>query len=185
MLCGESIYLRLVEEGDLPSLMAWRNRPDVWGHFYNKFPLSLWGQRKWFEQIQQSYEKKFFIICLCEDDRPIGTIALNNLDFANQSLEVGNVLVGDSDSQGKGLGKEALTILLDFCFSELNMNRVFLHVFRENASAVCVYEKCGFSIEGILRESHFSGGEFKDTLVMSLLRKEYKKAIEKAAAEGP
>jgi len=173
MLCGKNIYLRLIEELDLKLLVTWRNRPEVWENFYNKFPLSNSGQREWFEQLQKMQNKKMFMICLHEDDSPIGTIALENIDFTNQSLEIGNVLVGAPDCKGRGYGQESLSVLIEYCFSELNMNRVYLHVFSCNDSAIRIYEKCGFLVEGTLRESHFRGGQFRNTLIMSLLRKEF------------
>jgi RimJ/RimL family protein N-acetyltransferase len=53
------------------------------------------------------------------------------------------------------------------------VNRVFLRVFADNASAVRGYVKVGDQHEGRLRQDRFQDGRDLDTLVMGLLREEY------------
>ena len=173
MLVGKLIRLRLVEEEDLPLLVAWRNTPLIWACFFNKFPLSLVGQNEWFASLVKDQSKQLFVICKVEDNKPIGTIGLDHIDFANQSAEFGNMLIGKQECIGKGYATEATELMLSYCFLRLNMNRLYLKVYADNARAINLYERCGFNVEGTLREAHFDGGGFKDLLVMSILRGEF------------
>jgi len=173
MLIGKRVRLRLVEEEDLPLLVAWRNTPSIWAGFFNKFPLSMAGQKAWFANLVADQRKTLFVICTLEGDEPIGTIGLEHIDFANQSTEFGNILIGKQECIGKGYATEATELMLSYCFLRLNMNRIYLEVYADNAKAVKLYERCGFRIEGTLREAQFEGGVFKDLLVMSILRREF------------
>jgi RimJ/RimL family protein N-acetyltransferase len=174
ILVNTLVRLRLVEEQDLPLLVSWRNTPTIWANFFNKFPLSTAGQRGWFASLVANQSKKLFIICAAEDDEPIGTIGLDNIDFANQSVEFGNILIGKQEYVGKGYATEATRLMLSYCFSRLNMNRVYLVVYADNARAINLYERCGFKVEGTLREAQFADGVFKDVLAMSILRREFR-----------
>lgn len=173
-MVGEHVILRAVEEKDLPLLVAWRNTPSIWAGFFNKFPLSMAGQKAWFASLAADQHRQLFMICALEDGNPIGTIGLDHIDFANQSAELGNVLIGKQDALGKGCATEAVTLLLSYCFLRLNMNRIYLEVYFDNFRAVKLYERCGFTVEGTLREARFEGGEFKSVLAMSVLRREFR-----------
>ncbi|HPX97256.1 MAG TPA: GNAT family protein, partial [Thermotogota bacterium] len=74
----------------------------------------------------------------------------------------------------KGLGTEAFQILIDFAFTELNMNKLKLFVFSFNKRAMRSYEKNGFKVEGVLRQEIFRDGQYHDEIVMGLLVSEWK-----------
>ena len=176
MLIGKLVSLRLIEEEDLPLLVAWRNIPSIWACFFNKFPLSIAGQKEWFANLVRDRSRKLFVICTAKENEAIGTIGLDHIDFANQSTEFGNILIGKQEYMGKGYATEATELMLSYCFLRLNMNRVYLKVYADNVRAVGLYERSGFKVEGTLREAHFDGGVFKVVLVMSILRREFRAA---------
>ena len=173
MLIGKLIRLRPVEEEDLALLVRWRNEPRIWVGFFNKFPLSMGGQKAWYADLGRDPARKLFMICTLVNDAPVGTIGLDHVDFPNQSAEFGNLLIGEIDALGKGFAEEATCLLLAYCFQRLNINRVYLKAYADNGEAIRLYERCGFRREGILREAQFEGGRFLDVLVMSLLRREF------------
>ncbi|AIT27290.1 spermidine N(1)-acetyltransferase [Bordetella holmesii 30539] len=55
----------------------------------------------------------------------------------------------------------------------LNLHKVYLVVDKQNEAAVHIYQACGFSVEGELREEFFSNGRYRDAYRMSLLQSEY------------
>lgn len=173
MLIGKQVKLRLVEEEDLSVLVDWRNTPEIWAAFFNKFPLSNAGQSKWFANLVTDQTRQLFMICTIEDNKAIGTIGLDHIDHANQSGEFGNILIGETEYQGKGLALDATLTLLWFAFTGLNLNRIYLQVFSRNKIAVNLYCKCGFQKEGLLRQAIYKAGEFQDVVVMAILREEF------------
>ena len=69
-----------------------------------------------------------------------------------------------------GYGCDAVTTLTEFCFTQLNLHKVYLHVFDSNTRAIRCYEKAGYKVEGRLVGHHFSNGKYEDVLVMARIR---------------
>ena len=63
-----------------------------------------------------------FVICLAEDERPIGEVMLADIDHVNGSAEIG-IFIGEPDEWGKGYGTDAVRALVDFGFAELRLER--------------------------------------------------------------
>jgi diamine N-acetyltransferase len=82
--------------------------------------------------------------------------------------------LGEKSAWDKGYGTEATRLMVRYAFDTLNLNRVWLHVYEDNEHALHVYPKVGFRIEGRLRQSFFRDGRYWDTLVMAVLREEWK-----------
>lgn len=69
----------------------------------------------------------------------------------------------------KGLGSEAIRLLLRHAFQELRLHRIGIRVLAYNTRAIRAYEKCGFVIEGREREAAFVNGAWHDDVMMGLL----------------
>ena len=65
--------------------------------------------------------------------------------------------------------------LLKFSFCNKNYNRVQAMVIPQNTGCKKTLEKCGFKLEGLLREYEFEHGEYVDLQVYSILKREYSK----------
>ena len=73
----------------------------------------------------------------------------------------------------KGYGTDTLHALLRFLFLKMNLNRVQLDTWSGNTRAIRAYEKCGFVLEGRLRQNEYIDGQYHDTILMGLLREDY------------
>lgn len=174
ILRSPRLLLRPAERTDLPVFVEWLNDADVVETLGGHGPLSLAAEEGWFEQLQQEQgsTRWHFVICLRDGGRPIGTAGLDDLSFVSGRAELG-IAIGDRGCWDQGYGTEAVGILLDFAFGELRLERVFLYVFGENARAIRVYERAGFTLEGTLRHSFFRHGRWLDTCIMGILRDEW------------
>jgi len=74
------------------------------------------------------------------------------------------------DCWGQGVGSALMAALLDLADNWLNLTRVELEVYVDNAPAIHLYEKFGFEIEGTKRLYAFRQGEFVDSHVMARLK---------------
>jgi [ribosomal protein S5]-alanine N-acetyltransferase len=107
---------------------------------------------------------------LNSEHRLIGTIHLMEIDPHNQKADIGVVLA--RKYWGKGIGSEALTRVLVFCFAELGLNRVQGLSIVGNIAARRMMEKCGMVYEGTLRQYAFQKGQFQDFNLMAILKGE-------------
>lgn len=90
----------------------------------------------------------------------------------NQSAEF-YVIIGDCHIHGKGFGAEAIRLMLQYGYLELNLNRIQTQDMEENIGGWRADEKAGFKYEGTLCEVISRFGKFHNVRVYSLLRSEY------------
>ena len=81
-----------------------------------------------------------------------------------------NMVCTHPDFGGRGVGRSLTEAVLDLADNWLNLRRLGLIVFEDNAPAIGLYEKLGFEHEGVMRRFGFKRGEYVDALVMGRLR---------------
>ena len=74
---------------------------------------------------------------------------------------------------------------MGYAFRVLNLHKVYLVVDKDNIAAVHVYERCGFQIEGLLKEEFFSNGAYRDAYRMALLQHEHLRDVGPGAPDAP
>ena len=74
------------------------------------------------------------------------------------------------DWQGRGVGTALMEECLDLADNWLNLSRLDLRVYVDNAPAIALYEKFGFEIEGTHKRFAYRNGEYVDAHVMARLR---------------
>ena len=105
-------------------------------------------------------------------DHAIGGVRLHQIDEkeAHARLALG---IWHPVDWGHGYGTEASKLILGHAFVVMNLHRVDLIVLESNGRAIRSYEKCGFKVEGILRERALVVGQRQNDLIMAILRHEF------------
>jgi len=98
----------------------------------------------------------------------LGEVALTSVDVHNASASVRIALFG-KENLGRGIGRAALALLLDYAFGTVRLHRVWLEVFAFNERAIRAYRACGFEVEGRLRDALWWDGQWHDALLMAVL----------------
>ena len=124
------------------------------------------------EVLEFSPASYFFSIRTLADDKLIGDLALDVVDWSGRDAFVG-LGIGETDYWGKGYGTDIMNVLLRFAFTEINLRRVTLTVFEYNPRAIRSYEKAGFRHEGRERKVLNRDGRRWDILFMGILREEW------------
>jgi diamine N-acetyltransferase len=170
----KKLLLRALTTNDIEITLSWHNREDITrlysGH---PFPVNIEMERQWYEKILKSnFPTTVFGIVYIETQELIGLTSLKEINMINRNGEFA-IFIGDRKFRGKGFSKEATLDTLCFGFNKLGLNRIFLKVLEHNETAINLYQKIGFKKEGILRESVYRDGEFKNEIVYSLLKSEF------------
>lgn len=174
-LTGERIYLRPIENDDLDlfySKALWDKEGRRLTGTQAVFSRS--GVQNWFDKVSTDDSRIDLLICLQKNNQAIGELAMLDIDHQNQRSVV-RISVFERDFWGKGYGTEALSLLVEFGFNVLNLHRIGLDVFEYNERAIKSYEKLGFKQEGRIRDELFYDGKFHDSILMGVLRNEFKK----------
>lgn len=101
-------------------------------------------------------------------DRSRAAGALVEIDYIHRRAEFQIIIV--PSYQGRGYAKAAIRIAVGYAFRVLNLHNVYLVVDKDNRAAVHIYERCGFQIEGLLKEAFFSNGTYRDAYRIALRR---------------
>lgn len=173
LFSGKLVRLAVFDpEKDAEIMTIW-NRDSEFSRLLSAGPANQWTPKQikeWFEKEKDGFP---FSIRTLSDDRMIGQIELDGVDWGARHGWVG-IGVGEREFWGKGYGTDALQILLRYAFNELNLNRVNLTVFEYNERAVKSYLKCGFVEEGRTRKSMLREGKRWDIVYMGILRDEWR-----------
>lgn len=171
-LIGPRVYLRAIELSDAERIVAWLNHPDVRRFLARRSPLNLVQEEQFIRELGKKAGERVLLVAAREQDRPLGVIGIHPLDPIARCHELG-IAIGEPDAWGQGYGREAIGLLLDHAFAELNLHRVQLRVLADNARAIRCYERVGFQREGVLREAFFDGGRHVDELLLAVLQREW------------
>lgn len=177
MILGNDVRLRAIEREDIPRFVRWMNDPDVIEFLLMNSPLSKAMEERWFESqlATPPHMGQILAIEVLENDEwvHIGNTGLHNVETVHSSAEFG-IMIGEKAYWNKGYGREALRLILQHGFGNLNLHRIYLYVFENNLRGIRVYETVGFKREGVLRDDVYKNGRYLNVLIMSILRSEWK-----------
>lgn len=167
---SENIRLRPLQKADAQLLYQWISDRELVIHNAPYFPISETDHELWVERMMtKRSDLVIFVIEELNSGVAIGTCQLLNINWVHRSAEL-QIRIASTKHQGKGYGSEAVQLLCTFGSSDLNLHRIYLHVFVSNQRAIRVYEKCGFTIEGVLKEAAFIDNSLLDVILMAKLR---------------
>lgn len=175
-LTGTRIMLREYRRDDLPWMRQWVNDPDIVGYLSDIFlyPHAAESTESYLESmLAGSDDSRGFVIADAATEAYIGQVNLDAIDWKNRVGRIG-IVIGSTEHTGRGFGKEAMKLLIDFSFRELNLNRLELEVYDFNERAVRCYAACGFREEGRLRERIYRNGRYHDVICMAILKADWK-----------
>jgi len=177
MLKGPRVTLRGIRREDLPRLWEFNNDTDVElaGGGDPPIPQSLERLQAEFDKGASEGGRDGAWFAIEADGKLIGQCALHGFDLCkgvarNAELGIG---IGDKEYWGKGYGREAVGLLVDYGFRHWNLHRIWLSTLSINERAIRCYRACGFVEEGRLREHAWNDGRYVDVAYLGLLRSEW------------
>lgn len=170
---GEKVFLRILEKDDIPRTQKWIIDPEISAIMGYLPVFSLSHQLDWYDKISKAGDRYIFAICLNETNEHIGNIGLGNINWVHRHAMF-NIFFAEKSNHSKGLGTEASRLILDFAFDRLNLNKVYLQTSEKFVAANKMYQKLGFSQDGILREHYYIDGKYEDKIIYSILKSEFK-----------
>jgi RimJ/RimL family protein N-acetyltransferase len=172
MIEFQDLFFRAIELEDLDWIQENRNRPEIRQYYREYREVNSRVIKEWFDRTQcGNREFTNFIVCSGDQSKKIGIVGLNTINWKNRVAEI-NISIFDDSLKGKGIGKKMINFILYWGFDILDMNRIFIECYSNNP-AIEFYKKCGFKIEGELRETYYYEGKFYNSYIGSVLKNEY------------
>ena len=176
LFTGKLVRLTAEDPQILAEAFARWGRNSTFTRLLDNDPPHLWSVKKTKDWIEKDLEKDptepFFCIRTLAENQLIGFVGAWGLSWQHGDTFFG-IGIGEEDFWGKGYGTEALQLFLGYAFREMNLRRVSLNVFGYNPRAIRSYEKCGFKIEGRVRQAMRRDGKRWDMVYMGILREEW------------
>jgi RimJ/RimL family protein N-acetyltransferase len=163
---GSLVRLRAVEDGDLPAINEGLWDPEVTEQMSIVWPEARAQTREFWESIRVSDSNLLLAIETLAGEF-VGSVGLHGIDGRSRTAELAIWIA--RQHWDKGYGRDAVRTASRFAFQEMNLQRVFLHVYETNPRGIRAYERVGFKEEGRLRRGQFVGGRYVDVIVMGLL----------------
>lgn len=139
----KQIYLRPMEITDTEKIVNWRNQDWVCRNFIYQEPFTVEGHMHWIRTQVEPGNAVQFIICTKQDNRPIGSVYFRDIDREQGTAEYG-IFIGEEDAMGCGYGTAAAKEALEYAFTKLSLNKIYLRFLADNIGAGKSYERAGF-----------------------------------------
>lgn len=174
-LIGDRIYLspKGSSEEEIQKFAEWMNDFQVTDYTGRTSQITTYaGEKEYLESSEKNTENRTFNIVNLEDDKLVGTVGLEHINWVERSAILG-IFIGDDDFRSNGYGTEAIRLLLEYGFKYLNLHSIRLDLLSVNERAHKCYLKCGFKDSGKSREEIFLNGKYYDKLHMDILENEF------------
>lgn len=163
------IFLRPINENDGPSIVRWRNDPDVLSHCLDKTKVTIESNLAFYKANVLTGKYKQFIVECVESysgvcTYPIATVYLKDMDHGNKRCEL--CIFTSSDVEWNPEGQTiAIEQLVEKAFNEYGMHKVYSYVFAKFPSELELLEKAGFVKEATLKKEALNDeGNYEDII---------------------
>lgn len=166
----ERLILNRVTESDIREVFELRSNPENMKYIPRPLVKNNEDALEHIKMIDEKIENNTGInwgIRLKDNPKLLGIIGFYRLQPENYRAEIGYML--SPDFHGRGIVPEAIIVLINFGFKDLNLHSIEAVIDPENYASEKVLQKCGFVKEAHLREAEFWEGKFLDIVVYSLL----------------
>jgi RimJ/RimL family protein N-acetyltransferase len=172
-LAREGIALRRMRARDAaPFARAFREDPALGaGVGFDADPTESWVRGFIARQSRLRARGEYLGLTVTDDTgRPfLGHVMLHSLAVHHRRAEAGYWLV--PAARGRGVGKAAVSLLVDWAFDALDLDRIEITTTPDNAGARALAAAIGFAQEGILMARNVERGRRVDIVMLARLRK--------------
>jgi len=153
---------------DMGPMFLWMNDVDAARLDLAYRPTDWLAFKAWLDDLPRNNAQMLFAIRKTFEPQIVGFVVFKNIQFVHRAADIG-VRIGNEADRGKGYGKRALALAVNFAWNHLNLHRLSLTVFAHNARAIASYRAVGFHEEGRLMDAAFIDGEWVDVIPMAAL----------------
>lgn len=169
------IFLRPITEKDTTNIVKWRNSDKVKSHCLSKPQLTEESHLKFYRDNVLTGKYKQFIVERIEEETglasyPIATVYLKDFDYYNKRCELCIFTSNDVEWNEEGQSI-AIKMLLEKCFNDYGMHKVYTYVFNKFQEEVELMKKAGFKVEAILKgEALLLDGVYEDIIRLCIIK---------------
>lgn len=159
------ILIRALEPADIPDLTEAWNQPLAYAGTLQLPYTSMETRQRRSANTPATLTRLVAVI----EGKVIGCLGLER--YENRRSHAGQFGMAVHDAYaGRGAGSALLAAAIDLADNWLNLKRLELSAYADNAHAITLYERFGFKREGLHRAYSWRGGAYVDSVSMARLR---------------
>lgn len=169
MLKGENIQLRALEPSDLETLYQWENDTNIWKVSQTIVPFSKHVLTQYLANAHQDiFTAKQLRLIIEKEERAIGTIELFDFEPTHQRAGVG-IWIADEEERQKGHAKEALQLLIEYAFQQLQLKQIYCNISSGNKASINLFSGLDFMLVGVKKDWNKTQEGWEDELLFQRL----------------
>ncbi|WP_320814965.1 GNAT family N-acetyltransferase [Flavobacterium sp.] len=175
-LKSERLRFRKLTNEDAPAILELRSNPETMKFIPRPLLLDIEGALAHIKMINDKIDENLDInwaVTEKNSDKCIGIIGFFRTQPEHFRTELGYMIL--PQHKGKGYVTEGVNTLLDFAFNQLNFHSIEATIDSRHVSSERVLIKNGFTKEAHFKENFFYNNEFTDTVIYSILKRNFKK----------
>ena len=168
----DNFYLRKISLDDCnENYLSWMNDYEINKYLESRFTTHTIDSLKNFVTAMNNSENNFlFAIVDKESDKHIGNIKLGGIHPIHKYADIG-LIIGDKNYWGHGIATNAIKLVTEFAFNDLNLRKVIAGVYENNIGSIRAFKKCGFKEAYIKKNTYYFEGKYIDAFVFELYNK--------------
>ena len=170
LLKGNTVILRALEPEDLQFLFDTENDNSFWEVSHTQTPFSKYILKQYIENSHLDIFEAKQLRLIIENKstkKQIGIIDV--FDFNPQHKRAGVGILIHKRYQENGFAFEALNLLINYCFSHLNLHQLYANITSDNQKSISLFTKQQFKEVGVKKDWIFSNNSFKDEILYQLI----------------
>jgi len=170
MLKNDVVYLRALEPSDLDFLYQTENDTQLWHVSGTQAPFSKFTLKQYIENASQSiYEAQQLRLAICLPNHTlVGFIDL--FDFSPKDMRAGvGIVISENRFKQKDYAKNALHILIHYCFSVLNLHQLYANIETDNLASISLFTHFNFDLVGVKKQWNKRGENYVDEALYQLI----------------
>ena len=169
MLKGENIQLRALEPSDLDTLYHWENDINIWKVSQTITPFSKHVLSQYLANAHQDiFTARQLRLIIVKESRSIGTIDLFDFEPVHKRAGVG-ILIADQGDRQKGYAREALELLINYAFKQLQLKQIYCNISSINKASINLFSGLDFMLVGVKKDWNKTQDGWEDELLFQRL----------------
>ncbi len=166
MSIHEQLIIRPIQPDDAEDQYATVTDPRIAVNLMQLPSMEFTQTKEWIEKAKPGHHQLVAEL----NGRNIGAVNISQYQHPRMRHTGSLGIMVNPDYWGQGVGSALMAAILDLADNWLNLFRVQLSVYTHNTAAIRLYERFGFTSEGVQRKLVFGDGRYFDALHMARLR---------------
>lgn len=155
----DRLIIRAFRNTDAELWQSWDVDPEVQVYMPEpvNLPQDITQQYQYIRECEAEQDGYYWSV-ETKDGVTVGTISLTDINSYHMTAEIG-IVIGNKEYWGKGIATEAMDAVVNYAFSNLDIERISAETEAENLGVSKVLLKCGFVHDGTFESARVKNGQ--------------------------